>query len=132
MIEFASSIFFIVMSFGLILFLMFFKAYEISYVDRLLPIDLISILLVMTFLRNLINCHACYIRSFKQEKHSINSIMTGLLTVSVLLFSANYLTSSFYVISYACIVILFAYPHSLLIYLKFRRSNECCIFGAHL
>lgn len=124
MIEFSSSIFFIVMSFGLILFLMFFKVYGISYVDRLLPIGLLFILLVMTFLRNLINCHACYVRSFKQEKHSISSIMTGLLTVVVLLFSANYLTGYFYVISYACIVILFAYPHSLFIYLRFRRNNE--------
>ena len=130
-IEIVSSMFFLLMSVAAIVFLLVLHGCEVIYADRFLPVGLFSVLLVMTFFRNLINCHACYIRSYKQERHSINSVMTGLLTCFVLFLSGNLFSSDFYIISYACVVILFSYPHSLLLYLKFRRNHACQFDDSH-
>jgi O-antigen/teichoic acid export membrane protein len=120
-IEIVSSVFFLIMSISFVFLYCILEMYNISYIDKFLPLGLICALLLMTFLRNLINCQACYIRSYKQEKHSVNAVITGLLVAIVLPLSGIFLSSDYFVISYVCVVVLFAYPHSLYIFLRFKK-----------
>lgn len=99
------------------------KYFELSFSQNILSNSSIIIILMMTFARNLINGHACYIRSFKYEKHALNAIITGVAVAIVLPIVGQVSSSGNFIIAYASVVLLFSYPHSRYIFANFRNEH---------
>ncbi|HCE2183334.1 hypothetical protein R7P07_09300 [Vibrio sp. Vb2133] len=97
--------------------------FELPFSKNILSNSYIIIILMMTFARNLINGHACYIRSFKSEKHALNAIITGVAVAIVLPIVGKFSSSFNFIIAYASVVLLFSYPHSRYIFTKFRNKH---------
>ncbi|WP_421269772.1 hypothetical protein [Aeromonas veronii] len=84
----------------------------------------VFIFLVLTGVGNhIIACQATYVRSHKVERYLGNAIATAVL-MSGLLILATHFTANYMVYFYCAVMWLFCLPHSVFIYIKFKKNQR--------
>lgn len=115
-----SLLFYTLISFGVVFSYYILDFFDFYIVEKMMPIEFIVMLLVMGFFRCAINCHACYIRSYREEKHGFNAMLTALFLVILLFYSAIYLNEFWFVLFYCSVVVCVSFPHSYYLLKKFK------------
>jgi hypothetical protein len=96
--------------------------FDFDLSDRFLPINLIFLLAASTFVNQMVNALATYLRCHKKEPFLIYSIVMALLVILSTFFFGNQFGINGIIISYFVITVIFGFIWAVLIFNSKRRE----------
>ncbi|WP_347254301.1 hypothetical protein [Leminorella grimontii] len=116
----AANVFF---STSFIIMVCILKYYEFSLIERLVSIDILIMMAIITLVNHIIYCCATYMRAHKEEPMLFNSIVTGILVGLSVYFSSK-VSVSVTILSYFSILFFICLPWTVVLFNKYYRKNK--------
>ena len=105
----------------IVIVIYFLNYFNIELADRFLPISLIILLCIVTFINQLVSALATYLRCHKQEPFLIYSIIIGFLTALSTLLLGRYYGIYGIIIGYTFLTVMVSLPWAYRIFITKKR-----------
>ncbi len=99
------------------------KYYNFLLVERLVDVDILIMMSIITVVNHVVYCCATYMRAHKEEPMLFNSIITGGL-VSFSIYFLSKVSVFVTILSYLLILSLICFPWTILLFNKYFRKNK--------
>lgn len=110
-------------SISFIIIVCILRYYDFSLVERLVSVDILIMMSIITLINHVIYCCATYMRAHKEEPMLFNSIVTGVL-VSLSIYFSSKVSVFITILSYFSILFFICLPWTILLFNKYFNNNK--------